>query len=60
MVDTNWECIGIKVEESSYVDTFICPWCSAVVKDQNQHVTWHTNIGHRIDSAGDMYFRPIG
>ncbi len=60
MTDDKWECISIAVEQDSYIDTFICPWCSALVKDQNKHSHWHTNIGHRIDDAGSMYLRPIG
>jgi hypothetical protein len=62
-INTEWKTIHIenhRAPYSDFIDLLICPWCSTVVADQNQHARWHIDMGHRIDDAGSMYLRRIG
>jgi len=63
-MDTNGlECISIEIEEGSFIDTFVCPQCSALVKNLTQHFGWHNKIRGSIQveqQSGDMFWEPLG
>jgi hypothetical protein len=60
MTEDKWEYISIEIEQDSYIDIFVCPYCSTIVFSVEKHKEWHKSLHNDITDAGSMYWRLIG